>query len=141
VFFSSPAPFTWGRKQSQLPKRCDFNFLNIFNILLVRRWIKPINPSPRSINICFTFNARNVVRFRAGAIQLSFLRKLRDWLWAPPSFLCRGYHRHCSCGRSVWGRKITSHIHRLQRLNRNGAIPLLLHTPSRYAQGPLDIYP
>jgi hypothetical protein len=27
VFFSSPPPFTLGRKQSQLPKRCDFNFL------------------------------------------------------------------------------------------------------------------
>jgi hypothetical protein len=42
-------PFTWGGKQSQLPKRCDFNFFNIFNILLFGRWIKSANPSPQNI--------------------------------------------------------------------------------------------
>jgi hypothetical protein len=40
------APFTCGWKQSQLPKRCDFN---TFNILLFGRRIKSTNPSPQNI--------------------------------------------------------------------------------------------
>jgi hypothetical protein len=44
------------RKQSQLPKRCDFN---IFNILLFGQWIKSINPSPHNI----IHNRQNLLEF------------------------------------------------------------------------------
>jgi hypothetical protein len=37
------------RKLASLPKHCDFNSFNIFNILLFGRWIKSINPSLRNI--------------------------------------------------------------------------------------------
>jgi hypothetical protein len=37
AFFSSPPSFTWRRKQSQLPKRCDFNILIVWTMDKVQK--------------------------------------------------------------------------------------------------------
>jgi len=54
-------------------------------------------------------------------------------------FLFSGYGGQCSGEASGRGGKAASHIHRLPRLRSNGALPPLLHTPSRCSQGQLHL--